>query len=149
MGTIVFAREGRMPGKILKDLFAEDTGTRVALYADCWEEYQRVLNYIRRSGKEHPATARLIMLTMIGHEADANQISYDTGGCLYSINENLDELTRQGILVRRVLQLGRLKHRRYRINHELLAARRGFNWMACPATALNGGDSVPVNDGKE
>ena len=70
-----------MPEQILKDLFAEDTeaGTRVALYVDCWEEYQKVLGYIRRSGKEHPPTARLILLTMIGHEADANQISFDTG----------------------------------------------------------------------
>jgi hypothetical protein len=107
-----------MSEQLLKDLFAEDTdaGTRAALYADCWEKYQRVLSYIRRSGKEHPPTARLIMLTAIGHEADANQISVDTGACLYSINENLTELARQGILVRRVLRVGRFKQTRYRIN---------------------------------
>jgi len=117
-----------MPEQTLKNLFAENTeaGIRVASDAACWEEYQRVLGYIRRSGKGHPPTARLIMLTAIGHEADANQISFDTGACTYSINENLAELTRQGILVRRVLQVGRFKHFRYRIDPKFLNARMGF-----------------------
>jgi len=125
----VFAREGKMPEQILKDLFAENTeaGTRVASYANCWEEYQRVLGYIRRNGIEYPPTARLIMLTAIGHEADANQISFDTGACTFSINENLAELTRQGVLVRRVLQVGRFKHTRYRIDQNALTKRIGGN----------------------
>ena len=73
----------------------------VALYADCWEQYQNVLRYLRQCGKEHPPTGRLILLTMIGHEADASQISIDAGACAYAINTNLAHLTKQGILVRR------------------------------------------------
>jgi hypothetical protein len=65
------------------------------------------------------------MLASIGHEADAYQISYDTGACLYAVNENLAALTEQGILVRRTLAAGRIKSHRYRINHNFLAAKLG------------------------
>jgi hypothetical protein len=151
MGTIVFAKERAMSEHIMTDDLKQsaETRTRVAFYADCWEEYQRVLSYIRRSGKQHPPTARLIMLAMIGHEADANQISFDTGACSYSINENLTELTRQGILTRETFQVGRFKCSRYRINQGLLNARMGFNWIAGPDIGLSVGDSAHVEDTKE
>jgi hypothetical protein len=96
---------------------------RSASHADYWVEYQQVLRYVGRYGKEHPPTARLILLTCIGHEADTYQIWYDTGACLYSINENLAELTRQGILIRTMRTAGRFKTCRYRIAQDVLAAK--------------------------
>ena len=89
------------------------------------------------------------MLTIVGHEADAYQISCDTGACLYAVNENLAELTKQGVLVRETFQAGRFKCSRYRINHGLLTARMGFNWTADPDEALSVGESVQVDDAKE
>lgn len=98
----------------------------VASHVECWDEYQAVLRYLRGYGKEHPPTARLILLTMIGHEADAYQISYDTGACVYAVNENLAELTKRGIMVRRTLASGRFKSTRYRIDHGFVTAKLGF-----------------------
>lgn len=97
----------------------------VASHVECWDEYQIVLQFLRNFGKEHAPTARLILLTMIGHEADAYQISYDTGACMYAVHENLAKLTKQGILLRTTLAAGRIKSTRYRINYDFLAAKLG------------------------
>jgi hypothetical protein len=55
---------------------------------------------------------------MIGHEADAYQIFFDTGASLYAIHANLAELTNKGILVQRTLRAGRVRSTRYRLNSE-------------------------------
>jgi hypothetical protein len=112
----------------------------VASSSDCWKEYQTVLQFLRNFGKEHAPTARLILLTMVGHEADAYQISYDTGACLYAVNENLAELTRQNILVRRTLASGRFKSTRYRIDHGFLTAKLGLTPK--PGTRLERSDDA-------
>ena len=114
---------------VLKDEIHEgpEAKNHPVLHTNCWDEYQRVLRYVRRYGKDHPPTARLILLTNIGHEADTYQIWYDTGACLYSINENLAELTRQGILIRTVRTEGRFKTCRYRIAQDVLAAKMSLN----------------------
>ena len=117
-----------MPEQMMTERLDQNPGARgrVASSSDCWDEYQTVLSYLRGYGKEHPPTARLIMLAMIGHEADAHQITFDTGACLYAINENLAALTTRGILVRRKLAAARIKTSRYRINYDFLAAKLGF-----------------------
>jgi hypothetical protein len=80
------------------------------------------------------------MLANIGHEADAYQISYDTGACLYAVNENLAALTKPGILVRRTLAAGRIRSNRYRINHNFLAAKLGLTLN--PGTRLEHSDDA-------
>ena len=107
-----------MPEQPLADTMARgsEDGIRIAVYASRWEEYLRTVRYLRCFGKVYPPTARLIMLSLIGHVSDAAQLSHDTGACLYAINENLNKLTKQGILVRREFHVGRTKHRLYRIN---------------------------------
>ena len=106
--------------------------------SECWDDYQTVLNYLRGYGKEHPPTARLIILTMLGHELDAYQVSYETGASLYAVNENLAQLTRQGILLKRTIAAGRIRSTRYRINHNSLAAKLGL--------ALNPGTRLERRD---
>jgi len=97
----------------------------VASSSDCWKDYQTVLQFLRNFGKEHTPTARVILLANVGHEADAYQISYDTGACMYAVHENLAKLTKQGILLRTTLAAGRIKSTRYRINYDFLAAKLG------------------------
>jgi hypothetical protein len=130
-----------MPEQSVKDQFpANEPGAKrgVAGDSECWKEYQTALNYLRGYGKEHPPTARLIILTMPGHEADAFQIAFDTGACVYAVNENLAALTEQGILVRRTLAAGRIRSNRYRINQNFLAAKLGL--------ALNPGTRLERSD---
>lgn len=68
-----------MPEQMTTEDLHKDPMARgcVASHVECWDEYQIVLQFLRNFGKEHAPTARLILLTMIGHEADAYQISYD------------------------------------------------------------------------
>jgi hypothetical protein len=135
MGTKVFVKERAMPEQMTtEDLHKNPRARRgVASSSDCWDEYQTVLRYLRGYGKEHPPTGRLILLTMIGHEADASQISIDAGACAYAINTNLAQLTKQGILVRRILASGRFKSSRYRINQDVLTSRLGLTLKTATA----------------
>jgi hypothetical protein len=124
-----------MPEQCVKDQFPAnepEAKRTVGGAPECWEDYQTVLNYLRGYGKEHPPTARLIILTMLGHELDAYQVSYETGASLYAVTENLAELTRRGIIVRRTLRSGRFKSTRYQIDHCFLTAKLGLTLQGKP-----------------
>ena len=88
--------------------------------AEAWAEYQAVLEYLRFNGRGLQPTARLILLTIIGHEAPTAQVQLETGACSYAVNRGLSELTKRGLLIRDCFRLGRFKHYFYRINKSLL-----------------------------
>ena len=73
-------------------------------------EYQSVSEYIRFDGRELTPTSRLILLSLVGHEAPTLQVVYETGACLYAVNKGLAELTKRGLLRRERFALGRFRH---------------------------------------
>ena len=80
-----------------------------------WAVYQSVMEYLRFYGRELTPTARIILLTLVGHEAPAVQVVFETGACLYSVNSGLAELTKRGLLLRECFAFGRFRHTFYRI----------------------------------
>jgi hypothetical protein len=96
---------------------------RLAEPLEGWAEYQSVLQYIRFYGRELPPTSRLILLTLVGHEAPTLQVVLETAACPYSVNQGLAELTKRGLLLRECFALGRFKHSFYRIDKDFLDAQ--------------------------
>jgi hypothetical protein len=93
---------------------------RLAEPLEGWAVYQSVLQYLRFYGRELSPTARLILLTLVGHEAPTVQIVQETGACQYSVNQGLAELTKRGLLLRECFALGRFRHSFYRIDKDFL-----------------------------
>src|SRR5664279_4409299 len=96
---------------------------RLAEPQEGWAEHQSVLQYIRLHGRELSPTARLILLTLVGHEAPTVQVVQETGACQYSVNHGLAELTKRGLLLRECFALGRFRHSFYRIDRAFLNAQ--------------------------
>ena len=96
---------------------------RLAEPLEGWAEYQSVLQYIRFYGRELPPTARLILLTLIGHEAHTLQVVQETAACHYSVIQGLAELTKRGLLLRECFALGRFRHSFYRIDKGFMDAQ--------------------------
>ena len=96
---------------------------RLAEPLEGWAEYQSVLQYVRFYGRELPPTARLILLTLIGHESHTLQVVHETAACPYSVNQGLAELTKRGLLLRECFALGRFRHSFYRIDKDFLDAQ--------------------------
>ena len=96
---------------------------RLAEPLEGWAEYESVLQYIRIHGRELPPTSRLILLTLVGHEAPTLQVVLETGACHYAVNQGLAELTKRGLLVRECFALGRFRHFFYRIDKTFLDAQ--------------------------
>jgi hypothetical protein len=95
---------------------------RLAGPAEGWAEHQSVMQYLRFHGKELRPTARLILLTLIGHEAPTPQVVFETGACLYAVNKGLAELTKRGLLLKECFAIGRFKWTFYRLNQGSLKA---------------------------
>jgi hypothetical protein len=112
---------------------------RLAEPLEGWAEYQSVLQYIRFYGRELPPTARLILLTLIGHEAPTLQVVQETGACHYSVNQGLAELTKRGLLLRECFALGRFRHSFYRIDKDFLDAQCE-SFFAMPRLEFNDAD---------
>lgn len=105
---------------------------RLAEPLEGWEEYLSVLQYIKFHGKELPPTARLILLTLIGHEAHTLQVVHETGACHYAVTNGLAELTKRGLLLRECFALGRFRHSFYRIDKNILDARFSSTFTTPP-----------------
>jgi hypothetical protein len=96
---------------------------RLAEPLEGWAEYQSVLQFIRFHGRDLPATARLILLTLVGHTAPTPQVELETGACNYAVTRSLAQLTKRGLLLRECFALGRFKHSFYRIDKDFLDAQ--------------------------
>ena len=96
---------------------------RFAEPLEWWAEYQSVLQYLRFYGRDLQPTARLILLTLIGHEAPTPQVVHETGACQYAVNKGLAELTKRGLLRRECFASGRFRYFFYRIDKDFLDAQ--------------------------